>query len=325
MLSKKTIGFLLKIGIVAFALFFLYEQLTAKSSIEQFNNADVLQQIKGHYSILIVIVLMMFLNWFLEALKWQFLIKKIEEISFSRSVRAVFSGITVSAFTPNRVGEYGGRVFCLEKADRIQAVFITIIGSMAQLITTIFFGSIGILLLPSLMPEFTQILSLMEYSYPILVFVFLLLNSLLIFIYLNTSVLSLLLSRIKFLNKYEKYNSVFSFYNAEELAKVLLFSVARYVVFTTQFFILLHVFGVVINYTDALVLIMTMLFVISVIPTIAITEIGVRGSVALFLFGLISSNTVGILSATFVMWIINLLLPALIGTAFIFTLKFFRK
>jgi hypothetical protein len=127
------------------------------------------------------------------------------------------------------------------------------------------------------------------------------------------------------LNKYEKYNSVFSFYSAEELAKVLLFSVARYVVFTTQFFILLHVFGVVINYTDALVLIMTMLFVISVIPTIAITEIGVRGSVALFLFGLISSNTVGILSATFVMWIINLLLPALIGTAFIFTLKFFRK
>ena len=115
----------------------MYEQLTAKSSIEQFNNTDVLQQIKGHYSILIVIVLMMFLNWFLEALKWQFLIKKIEEISFSRSVRAVFSGITVSAFTPNRVGEYGGRVFCLEKADRIQAVFITIIGSMAQLITTI--------------------------------------------------------------------------------------------------------------------------------------------------------------------------------------------
>ena len=325
MLSKKTIGFLLKIGIVAFALFFLYEQLTAKSSIEQFNNADVLQQIKAHYSILIVIVLMMFLNWFLEALKWQFLIKKIEEISFSRSVRAVFSGITVSAFTPNRVGEYGGRVFCLEKADRIQAVFITIIGSMAQLITTIFFGSIGILLLPSLMPEFTEILSLMEYSYPILVFVFLLLNLLLIFIYLNTSVLSLLLSRIKFLNKYKKYNSVFSFYSAEELAKVLLFSVARYAVFTTQFFILLHVFGVVINYTDALVLIMTMLFVISVIPTIAITEIGVRGSVALFLFGLISSNTVGILSATFVMWIINLLLPALIGTAFIFTLKFFRK
>jgi hypothetical protein len=96
-------------------------------------------------------------------------------------------------------------------------------------------------------------------------------------------------------------------------------------VFTTQFFILLELFEVSIAYNDAIVLIMSMLFVISVIPTIAITEIGVRGSVAVFLFGLISANTVGILSATFVMWIVNLLLPALIGTIFIFTLKFFRK
>ena len=68
-----------------------------------------------------------------------------------------------------------------------------------------------------------------------------------------------------------------------------------------------------------------MLFIISVIPTIAITEIGIRGSVAILLFGLVSENTVGILSATFVMWVVNLLLPALIGTIFIFTLKFFRR
>ena len=96
-------------------------------------------------------------------------------------------------------------------------------------------------------------------------------------------------------------------------------------VFTTQFFILLQVFGVDVSYIDAIILATVMLFVISVIPTIAITEIGVRGSVALFLFGLVSANTVGILSSTFVMWTINLLLPALIGTIFIFTLNFFRK
>ena len=88
----------------------------------------------------------MFLNWFLESLKWRFLISKIEKISIKRSLRAIFSGITVSAFTPNRVGEYAGRVFCLEKADRVQAVLITVIGSMAQLVVTIVFGLIGILL-----------------------------------------------------------------------------------------------------------------------------------------------------------------------------------
>ena len=325
MLSRKTIGFLLKFGIVAFALFFLYQQLTAKSGVEQLSMEDVIAKLKSNYAIVILVVLMMFLNWFLEALKWRFLIAKIEKISIRRSVRAIFSGITVSAFTPNRVGEYGGRVFCLETADRIQAVLITVIGSMAQLLTTIIFGSIGLLCLPSYKSDFSIFFDNVSFALPVFAFILIVLNVLLVLLFLNASVFSNVLSNISFLKKYQKYNSVFSFYSSDELLKVLGYSVARYAVFTTQFFILLQVFEVHIAYTDAIVLIMAMLFVISVIPTIAITEIGVRGSVALFLFGLVSANTVGILSATFVMWIINLLVPALIGTAFIFTLKFFRK
>lgn len=325
MLSRKTIGFLLKIGIVAFALFFLYQQIISKSSAEQFDIDQILLILKKNFLIIGVVLIMMFLNWFLEALKWRFLILKIEKVSIKRSVRAIFSGITVSAFTPNRVGEYAGRVFCLEKADRIKAVLITVIGSMAQLVTTIFFGSIGILLLPNLMSEFNAILSQFVFAYPIMLFMIVLLNVLLVSLFLNASVFSVVLSKFKFLKKHSKYNEVFSFYNSSELLEILLYSVGRYIVFTTQFFILLQVFDVQIGYVDAMILITTMLLVISIIPTIAITEIGVRGSVALFLFGLVSVNAIGILSATFVMWVINLLLPALIGTIFIFSLKFFRK
>jgi len=325
MLSRKTIGFLLKIGIVAFALFFLYQQLTSKSSVEQFDLDQILVKLQENYIVVTIVILMMFLNWFLESLKWRFLISKIEKVSIKRSIRAIFSGITVSAFTPNRVGEYGGRVFCLEKADRFKGVLITVIGSMAQLVTTIVFGSIGILLLPNLMPEFDSLLSNIVFAYPIMLFLLILLNVLLVTLFLNASVFSVVLSKIKFLRKFKKYNEVFSFYNSSELLEILLYSVGRYIVFTTQFFILLQVFDVQIGYVDAMILITTMLLVISIIPTIAITEIGIRGSVALFLFGLVSVNAIGILSATFVMWVINLLLPALIGTIFIFSLKFFRK
>ena len=325
MLSRKTIGFLLKIGIVAFALFFLYQQLTSKSSVEQFDLDQILVKLQENYIVVTVVILMMLLNWFLESLKWRFLISKIEKVSIKRSIRAIFSGITISAFTPNRVGEYGGRVFCLEKADRIKGVLITVIGSMAQLVTTIVFGSIGILLLPNLMPEFDSLLSNIVFAYPIMLFLLILLNVLLVTLFLNASVFSVVLSKIKFFRKFKKYNEVFSFYNSSELLEILLYSVGRYIVFTTQFFILLQVFDVQIGYVDAMILITTMLLVISIIPTIAITEIGIRGSVALFLFGLVSVNAIGILSATFVMWVINLLLPALIGTIFIFSLKFFRK
>ena len=325
MLSKKSIGFLIKIGIVAFALFFLYQQLTSKSSAEDFNIEHILLQLQQKYLVILLVVLMMFLNWFLESLKWRSLISKIEKVTIKRSFRAVFSGITVSAFTPNRVGEYAGRVFCLERADRIQGVLITVIGSMAQFVTTIVFGLIGILLLPNLMPKFDLLLSEFIFSYPIMLFIIILLCILLVTLFLNASVLSVLLSKFNFLRKYTKYIEVFTFYNSSELLETLLYSIARYIVFTTQFFILLQLFDVHISYIDSLILTTSMLFVISVIPTIAITEIGVRGSVAIFLFSLVSVNTVGILSATFVMWVINLLLPALIGTIFIFTLKFFRR
>ena len=54
---------------------------------------------------------MMFLNWLVEALKWRYMISKIENISIMTAYRAVLTGITVSTFTPNRIGEYGGRVF----------------------------------------------------------------------------------------------------------------------------------------------------------------------------------------------------------------------
>ena len=132
MISKKTISFLLKIGIVAFAFIFLYKQLSDRATINQFNSLILINQINEHRFFMTIVFLMMFLNWFLESLKWRFLISKIEKISIKQSLRAVFAGITISAFTPNRVGEYGGRVFCLEKADRVQAVLITVIGSMAQ-------------------------------------------------------------------------------------------------------------------------------------------------------------------------------------------------
>ena len=105
---------------------------------------------------------------------------------------------------------------------------------------------------------------------------------------------------------------------------MLLYSVGRYIIFTAQFFILLNLFSVEVSYINSMILTSTMLFVISIIPTIAITEIGIRGSVALYLFTLVSNNSIGILSATLCLWIINLVLPALIGILFIFTLRFFR-
>lgn len=325
MLSKKTLSLLLKITIVVLAFYFLYQQVVSKKAFDGFDLLFIKQTIFKNQGLIILVFFMMLFNWFLEAVKWKFLIKKIEKVSILTALRAVFSGITVSVFTPNRVGEYGGRVFCLEKADRIQAVLITVLGSMAQLLTTIFFGSMGLLFLNNYIPELEKLYHEMDFSYPLLFFMLLFLNILLLLLFHNISVISNLMDKFNWLSKYKKYKEVFTYYNAQELMMVFLLSIFRYAIFTTQFFILLKLFAVDISYFDAIVLNMVMLFAISVIPTIAISEIGVRGSVALYLFSLVSANAIGILSATFLLWVINLLVPAIIGNFFVFTLKFFRK
>ncbi|OUV70015.1 MAG: hypothetical protein CBC83_09420 [Flavobacteriales bacterium TMED123] len=323
--SKKTQSLLLKITIVVLAFYFLYQQVVTKKAFDGFDILFIKQTMFKNQDLIILVFFMMFFNWFLEAVKWKFLINKIEKVSILAAIRAVFSGITVSVFTPNRVGEYCGRVFCLERADRVQAVLITVLGSMAQLLTTIFFGSIGILFLNNYIPELEKLYHEMVFAYPLLFFMLLFLNILLLLLFHNISVISNLMDKFNWLSKYKKYKEIFTYYNAQELMMVFLLSIFRYTVFTTQFFILLKLFAVDISYLDAIVLTMVMLFAISVIPTIAISEIGVRGSVALYLFSLVSVNTIGILSATFLLWVINLLIPAIIGTFFVFTLKFFRK
>jgi hypothetical protein len=323
---KKTLSILIKIVIVFCSFLFIYNELIRNDSLGNIKFDLLLLILKENYLIISVVVLMMLMNWLVESLKWQFMIRKIEEISVFTSIRAVFSGITISSFTPNRIGEYGGRVFCLEKSDRIQAVFITVLGSMAQLLTTILFGSISFLILyKSFLQDNTMLLF---FNIKISLFSFLILfffNLVFLFFYFNASFLVKHIGKYKYFEFLNKYINVISLYSYKDLMIALLYSIFRYLIFSFQFLILLHVFDVDISFFESIFSVMLVFFFITLTPTITIAEIGVRGSVALFVFGIFSSNVIGILSATFLLWIINLIIPAIIGSFFIFSLKFFRK
>ena len=283
---------------------------------------SLLDTIINNYSLILIVVLMMFINWMLESLKWKFMIRKIEAISFFTSLRAIFSGITVSSFTPNRIGEYGGRVFCLEKSDRIQAIFITILCSMAQLLTTIIFGSFAFFILhEQFLDDQYFMIEISSFSLLVL-FTF---NILFVLAYFNVASLIKFLLKFSFFNFLRKYINIISLFNIRDLLVTFLFSVLRYLVFSIQFLILLYVFNVDISLFDAILSIMLIFFFITLTPTITIAEIGVRGSMALLVLLKFSTNIIGILSSTFLLWIINLIIPAIIGSFFIFSLNFFRK
>lgn len=271
-------------------------------------------------------------NLALEAIKWKFLISKLEKVSFFNSLKAVLTGISVSMFLPNRVGDYFGRVFILNKADRFQAILATILGSMAQLITTLLFGFVSVIFL---FPDYIKLKGINLWVYVGLLILVVIAASTILFAYLEFGAFTDLLRKItgRKYKRIEKYAQVFSWYNWQDLLKVLLISFSRYFIFSFQFFLFLKAFYVGVNYFEAMILIGMVYLLMTIIPTIAFTEIGIRGSVSIYVFETWMQLTgrwtetiaLGVVTASSMLWLINLVFPALIGLGFVFSLKFFRK
>ena len=139
----KVISLFIKSVILFFSFYYIWKRLTEASASLNFSQLFTLE----NSFFILLILLLMFVNWTLEALKWKLLIAPLESISYKTSLKGIFAGITMSIFTPNRVGEFAGRVFFLEKADKIQASIMSLIGSVMQLLVTIIAGVLGYYLL----------------------------------------------------------------------------------------------------------------------------------------------------------------------------------
>ena len=331
---RKTTNTLIKLLVVVLTLVFLYDQLFIRHDMENIMAFfPLIYEKQNVFFLLLLVGLLTVLNFSLETLKWQLIISKLEEIPFLRSAKAVLAGMAVSMFMPNRVGDYLGRVFILKHADRIQAVLATILGSMAQLITTLLFGMVALLFYYPFL--FDVHILFHGWIFSGLLLGVMVTSFLMVFVYLNFNSFSLVIKRIsgRGYRKIKKYAEVFSMYSFSELFGILLISISRYMVFSFQFYLLLKVFQVPVNYAESMMLVsMVYLFMIG-IPTIALTEFGVRGTVSLTVFeqyfvaiGCWNEDlTLGIVAASSMLWVVNIVFPAAVGTVFVFSLRFIRR
>ena len=331
---KKTLNLLIKIVIVVAAYGFLYYQLFRQGKADYIVRAlDTYSHSSLVLFSIIGVILLMGVNWSIEAFKWRYLIKTEEQVTFLKSLKAVFAGLTVSIFTPNRTGEFLGRVFILRKSNPWRAIFITIVGSFSQLMVTLVVGYVAFVIFG--WRYLANDLYLTEYLF-IAISIFLgIVILLLFFLYLNVKILDPLLTKLvkSRWKKIGQYFSVFSGFNTQQLLTVFGLSLFRYLVFTTQFIILLKAFNVPVNVVEALMLISVMYFIMTAIPAVTLAELGIRGSVIIGVFEFFLSDSglfneavkFGVFSASSGVWLINLALPALIGTIFVMQLRFFNK
>src|SRR5215203_3970587 len=89
---------------------------------------------------LLAVFLLMIINWGIEAFKWKISVQRIQQVIYFTAFKAILSGTSFSVTTPNRVGEYLGRVLYTNEGNRLKAISLTIAGSMSQLLVTLFMG-----------------------------------------------------------------------------------------------------------------------------------------------------------------------------------------
>ncbi len=303
----------------------LYKQIQGQPNLQQ--SIDEIKQAPfgDHAFKFWIVIALVFVNWGFEAKKWQLLLKPLEQISFFTAFKSVLSGVTLSLNTPNRMGEYGGRILYISEGKRIKAISLSIAGSISQLIITLLLGCGGLIYIIYFQNfKAVPIIGLSVFWLKTLLFLSLCVTSLLMLFYFRLSWIIKLIDKIPAVAKYVQYINVLEEFTPKLLLSLLYLSFLRYFVFVIQYIFLLQVLHVEILWMTAFWIISILFLVLAIVPSFAIADLGIRGKFSTELLSLYSANVVGIIGTTFGIWFINLFIPALMGSLFILSVKFFK-
>ncbi len=309
----------------AWLFYSLYQQIKSQPNLHQ--SIDLMKEAPfgaQAWKFWIVIILV-FVNWGLEAKKWKLLITPVQRMSFFTAYRSVLSGMALSLNTPNRIGEYGGRILYVKEGSRIKAISLSIAGSISQLIVTLLMGCSGLIYLLFFQTEHAgPVMGLSVFWIRVLLFISALVTAILILFFFRLSWLIKLGEKIPAFGKFVQYINVLEEFTPKLLLRLLSLSFFRYLVFVIQYVLLLQVLYVEILWIDAFWIITILFLVMAIVPSFAIADLGIRGKFSTELLTVYSVNTVGIIGTTFGIWFINLFVPAILGSILILSIKIFK-
>jgi hypothetical protein len=311
----------LRILILITSLTFLYFQLKNKIDIAVFSDVWTKESLNEHFNMLLFFcVSLMPLNWLFEIYKWKFICSNFSSIDFKKCVKGVVSGITISMFLPNRIGDVLGKVLWIESGKRWMAFFANTYASFAQIIATCLLAITSILFFKLYLSiDFFSIFQFTQLITYISVFVIILF----IITYYNLHKVVVFVAKRSGgkLKKAIQHAHVLSGYTFNQRTVVLFISLMRFFTYSLQYYLLLKAFGFKAGLFEGVLLVSIIYFFITVIPQFAIVEIATRGAIAIGVFQLYlhsgGSEFMGyelkILICSTLMWIVNLFVPAMIG------------
>ncbi len=309
---KKRFNLLLKGSIILLLSLSIYWKIGYQEHPADLWTAFLEALKTSYWPYLLAVFLLMPLNWILETLKWrQFITKRL---SFWEAQKATLAGVTVALFTPNRIGDYGGRVLLVKAKDNWATLVATMAGNYCQLVILITGGVIGLSYFGQqyLTKDWETLRNLIPLA---IVFLMVLWSLPLTFSYFS-----------RFLKRLENYRWIAPFIRnfraLEEMPRVslfksLFFAAIRYVVYSLQYYLILQFYGISIPFFDALAGIFTIFFIQTSVPLPPVSALLARGQIAMLIWTPFGANSISILAATFTLFIINLLIPAFFGLIYI--------
>jgi hypothetical protein len=312
---KKQLNLFFRAGLILALGAALYFELQSRKNIADIYEVFLQQCSSANWITLAVVSILMPLNWLIETLKWHPFLRRYDSISLKSAFYAVLAGISFALFTPNRVGEYAGRLLYVNPENHWKSLLINAVGGVAQYLVLLTGGVLGGLWFAG---HFLQ----WNHSDIQTTTVFALLGlGVLYYIFFNIRQMVPLARRLPWLRRLKPYVRdivLLEQFRRRDLLLILFWSAVRYGIYSTQYVLLLHFFSIQAGFWGAYAGVATIYLLQTIIPLPAVAGLLVRGNLAVFVWAFFGGNELSSLAATFVLWIINLILPALVGTFSLF-------
>ncbi|HRF82197.1 MAG TPA: lysylphosphatidylglycerol synthase domain-containing protein [Flavobacteriales bacterium] len=311
MSARRSLLMLFRWVIFLLACVFLYVELAGPKGIAVTDGRRVWDLLLTNRLVLLAIGALMLVNWWVESYKWRRLIHAVEPVGPWRAFVATIAGTSVGFVSVNRTGEFIGRVLFLEPENRIAGSFATALGSIAQFVVTLAVGGLGLLVITALQLPLPWPQGWTSW---VLATLTTLVTGIALVLYLYPGLFRQLLLLVPFLNRFERASAVLSHFQRSDLLSVHLLSGTRYGLFTFQFVLLLYVFGSGLHVFHAMLGVPLIYLIATLIPSVMLTELGVRGSVAVAILVPLGGDAAVVVLATTCLWLINVALPACVGS-----------
>jgi hypothetical protein len=278
------------IGLILFVvcLVAIYNKVAHNENLNQYSADIKIQFEKVTYFEWAVLLLLFLGNYLMEAIKWQNLLASWSPISIFKSYKSVLIGQAFAFFTPARSGDYVGRILLLPPGSKIKGVAQLAWSSYAQLIITISIGSIALFFN---LPFFPWIKWFMPLG---------LIAAL--FVYFHPGQFKGWLNKI---NKLQIENKL--------KLNLLGLSFLKYMIFVLQYTWAVKMLNIPIAPIDLWIALGVLFLLLSIIPSISLTDLVIRGQIIVVLLEPYYNNSLMLICLSTIIWAVNFLLPAIIG------------